>query len=114
MGTDAGPTETVVAIDAKTGEVYEPDLSAVLQDRKPRCAFRVTGAGFASEPNVVLLVRVNLFSFYEVDETEADIPAQERCTVGEETWSFNYATGEVKRVDNSTLLHIAVAKRVQP
>jgi hypothetical protein len=112
IGTDAGLTEAVVAMDAKTGEVYQPDLSAVLQDRKPRCAFHVTGGGFDSDPNVVLLIRVKLFSFSEADET--DIPAQERCTAGEETWSFNYANGEVKRVDNSTLLHVAVAKRTQP
>jgi hypothetical protein len=35
LGTDAGPTEAVMAMDAKTGEVYQPDLSAVLQGRKP-------------------------------------------------------------------------------
>ena len=40
--------------------------------------------------------------------------SQDRCTAGEETWSFNYANGEVKRVDNSRLLHVAVAKPSQP
>jgi hypothetical protein len=112
IGADAGPTEAIMAMDAKTGEVYQPDLSAVLQDRQPRCAFHVIGGGFDSGPNVVLLVLVKLFSFSEVDET--DIPAQERCTGGEETWSSNYATGEVKRVDNSALLHVAIAKRAHP
>jgi hypothetical protein len=99
-------------MDAKTGEVYQPDLSAVLLDRKPWCAFHVTGGGFDSDPNVVLPVRVKLFSFHEVDET--DIPAQERCTAGEETWSFNYANGKVKRIGNSTSLHVAIDKRAQP
>jgi hypothetical protein len=112
-GTDAGPTESLVAMDAKSGVVYQPDLSVVRQDRKPRCAFHVTGGGFDSDPNVVLLVRVKLFSFYDADETESDIPVQDRCTAGEETWSFNYANGEVKRVDNSRLLHVAVAKPSQ-
>jgi hypothetical protein len=112
-GTDAGPTESLLAMDVKTGEVYQPDLSAVLQNRKPRCAFQITGGGFDSDPNVILLVRVRLFSSFEVDETENDIPAQDRCTAGEETWSFNYANGEVKRVDNSRLLHVAVAKPSQ-
>jgi hypothetical protein len=109
-GTDAGPTESLLAMDVKTGEVYQPDLSAVLQNRKSRCAFQITGGGFDSDLNVILLVRVRLFSSFEVDETENDIPAQDRCTAGEETWSFNYANGEVKRVDNSRLLHVAVAK----
>jgi len=44
-----------------------------------------------------------LFSFSEVDEN--DILAQERCA-GEEPWSFNYANSEVKRMDNSTMLHV--------
>jgi hypothetical protein len=112
-GTDAGPTESLVAMDVKTGEVYQPDLSAVLQNRKPRCAFQITGGGFDSDPNVIILVRVRLYSFYEADETETDIPPQDRCTAREETWSFNYANGEVKRVDNSRLLHVAVAKPSQ-
>ncbi len=111
VATDAGPDEAIVGMDAKTGEVYQPDLSAVLQNRKPRCAFHISGGGFDANPNVILLVRVKLFSFYEVDETEADVPEGDRCTAGEETWSFNYANGEIKRVDNSTVLHVAVAKR---
>jgi hypothetical protein len=111
VATDAGPDEAIVGMDAKTGEVYQPDLSAVLQNRKPRCAFHISGGGFDANPNVVLLVRVKLFSSYEVDETEADVPEGDRCAAGEETWSFNYANGEIKRADNSTILHLAVAKR---
>jgi hypothetical protein len=106
-GTDAGPTESLVAMDVKTGEVFQPDLSVVLKNRKPRCSFEITGGGFDSDPNVILLARVRLFSFFEPDETESDVPAQDRCVAGEETWSFNYANGEVKRVDNSRPLHVA-------
>jgi hypothetical protein len=92
----------------------QPDLSVVLQDRKPRCAFHMTGGGFNSDPNVVLLVRVKLSSFYDANEAETDIPAQDRCTAVEETWSFNYASGEVKQVNNATLLHVAVANVGSP
>jgi hypothetical protein len=37
-GTDTGPKENLVAMDVKTGEVFQPDLSVVLQNRKPRCS----------------------------------------------------------------------------
>jgi hypothetical protein len=66
----------VLALDAATGEVYEPDLEAMLQDRKDKqCAFRVTDAGFSSDKNVVILVRAKFFTAREVDETESDVPA---------------------------------------
>jgi hypothetical protein len=97
-GSDAGPSEGVLAIDAKNGLTYEPDLSAVKQDRPERCGFNVTGARFAPGPNVVILVNVKLFTAMDADETESDIPIPERCTATEQTWSFNYATGEVRRL----------------
>ena len=96
--TDAGPTESLMAMDVKIGEIFQPDLSVVLQNRKPRCSFEITGGGFEPDPNVILLARVRLFSNFEPDETESDVPAQDRCVAGDETWSFNYANGEVKRV----------------
>ena len=106
-GSDAADLQRVLAIDAGTGVVYEPHLEALLQDRKDkRCAFRVTDAGFSSDKNVVMLVRAKFFTPLEIDETEADVPAAMRCGNTEETWSFNYATGEIKPVGSAEPLHI--------
>jgi len=106
-GSDAPDEQQVLALDAATGEVYEPDLDAMLQDRKDKqCAFRVTDAGFASDKNVVILLRAKFFTALEVDETESDVPAAKRCGDTEETWSFNYATGEVKKVGDAEPLHL--------
>ena len=106
-GSDAPDREQVLAVDASTGVVYEPELEAMLQDRKGRqCAFRVTDAGFSSDRNVIILVRAKFSTALEVDETEADVPAAKRCGNTEETWSFNYATGEIKQVANTEPLHL--------
>jgi hypothetical protein len=101
-GSDAPGRQQVLAIDAATGVVYEPELGVILQDRKDKqCAFNVTDAGFSSDRNIIILVRAKLFSALEVDETESDVPAARRCATREETWSFNYATGEIKQVRNA-------------
>lgn len=53
IGSDAGDTEQVLAIDAANGMVYEPELHAMLEDGKPQeCAFRLVEAGFSRNPNV--------------------------------------------------------------
>jgi hypothetical protein len=104
-GSDAPNRQQVLAVDAETGEVYEPELEAMLQHRNGKqCALRVTDAGFSSDKNVVILIRANFFTSLEVDETEADVPAAKRCGNAEETWSFNYATGEIKQVGAEPLL----------
>jgi len=106
-GSDAPDKQQVLAPDAATGEVYEPDLEAMLQDRKDKqCAFRVTDAGFSSDKNAVILVRAKFFTALEVDETESDVPAAKRCGDNEETWSFNYATREVRQVGNAEPFHL--------
>ena len=106
-GSDAADKQQVLALDASTGEVYEPELKEMLQDRKDeQCTFRVIDAGFSSDTNVVILVRAKFFTALEVDETESDVPAAKRCGNTEETWSFNYATGEVKQMGNAEPLHL--------
>jgi hypothetical protein len=106
-GSDAPDLQRVLAVDAATGVVYEPELEALLEDRNDKqCAFRVTDAGFRSDRNVVILIRAKFFTPVEVDETEADVPAAKRCGRTEETWSFNYATGETKQVGNTEPLHL--------
>ena len=106
-GSDGPDRQQVVAVDAATGIVYEPELEALVEGRNDkRCAFRVTDAGFSSDRNVVILIRVKFFTFFEVGETEADVPAEKRCKRAEETWSFNYATGEIKEVGNEEQLHL--------
>ncbi len=106
-GSDAPDLQQVLAVDAATGVVYEPELETLLEDRNDKqCAFRVTDAGFSSDRNVVILIRAKFFTPVEVDETEADVPPAKRCGRTEETWSFNYATGETKQVGNAEPLHL--------
>ena len=107
VGSDAADTQQVLAIDAATGMVYEPNLGAMLDDRKDRqCVFRVTDAGFGTGGNVVILVRAQISTFYEPGDEEADVPPAKRCEKSEETWSFNFANGEIKRIANSEPLQI--------
>jgi hypothetical protein len=107
FGSDGPDRQQVLAVDAATGIVYEPKLEALLEDRNDkRCAFRVTDAGFSSDNNFIILIRVKFFTFFEVDETEADVPAAKRCQRAEETWSFSYADGETKKVGNAEQLHL--------
>lgn len=105
-GSDAPPVQQVLAINADSGEVYEPDLSALLQPRKDKeCNFQVTDAGFGSETNVIV-VRAKFFTKLDADETEADMPVGKRCANTQEAWSFNDVTGEVKQVGSTEPLHI--------
>ena len=101
-GTDGGAREEILAVDARTGLVYNPDLEKLREDRKPQqCGYEVVDAGFRSDPNVVILVRLKWFTYVDEGTELTEIPAEKRCTEGDETWSFNYAAGEVKKVDNS-------------
>jgi hypothetical protein len=102
QGSDAADTQQVLAIDAGTGMVYEPALDAMLQPRKGKqCSFRVDHAGFSAGKNINILVRAHFYTLMDVDQTGADMPASERCEHVEETWSFNFATGEIAKVANS-------------
>ena len=101
-GSDAHGKQQLLAVDAETGLVYEPELEAMLQGHQGKqCEFRVSDAGFSSDKNVIILIRAKFFTALDVGATEADTPVARRCGTTEETWSFNYATGEIKRVGNS-------------
>jgi hypothetical protein len=105
--SDAPVAQQILAIDASTGMVYEPEMEAMLQGRKDKqCTFRVIDAGFGAEVNVNILVRAKFFTALDVDESEADVPPAKRCGDASETWSFNYATGEIKQVKNTDALRL--------
>jgi hypothetical protein len=107
MGSDAPDRQQVLAIDAGTGMIYEPELEALLEAHKGKqCAFRITDAGFSNDRNVNILVRARFYTATEVDETEEDVPPAKRCGSAEETWSFNFATGEIRKVANTQPLQI--------
>lgn len=102
MGSDAADTQGVVAIDVGTGMVYAPNLGRMLDQRKDKkCMFRVTDAGFRAGANVDLLIRAQFSTFVDPGDTEQDVPSTKRCEKTEETWSFDFATGEVKQVPNA-------------
>lgn len=106
-GSDAPDTQQVLAIDAGTGMVYEPNLSELLQGHEgQQCSFHVTNAGFSSDGNVNILVRARFSTWFDEEETLADVPPAKRCGDFEETWSFNFATGEIKTVANTEPLII--------
>jgi hypothetical protein len=106
-GSDAPFTQQVLAIDAGTGMVYEPALEAMLGERKDKqCWFRVTDAGHSAGRNVEILVRAQFFTAYDEGDTREDVPPAKRCENTEETWSFSFATGEIKQVPNTEPLHL--------
>ena len=106
-GSDAPDRQQVLAIDAGTGMVYEPELEAMLQARKDKqCSFRVTDAGFGAGSSVNILVRAKFFTAIDVDETEENVPAAKRCGNAEQTWSFNFGTGEIRQVANTQPLQL--------
>ena len=108
VGSDALNREGVLAIDAENGMVYEPGLEHMLEGRKNKgqCMFRVTEAGFRTGDNVDILVRAKFSTYYDPAEVEEDVPPAKRCDNSAETWSFNFATGAIKRVSNSEPLRL--------
>lgn len=102
MGSDAPVLQQVLAIDAGTGMVYQPDLEAMIEAHGDKqCAFGVTDAGFSADKNVDILVRAQFYTAFDADETEKDVPPEKRCEDTKETWSFNFAAGEIKKVTNA-------------
>jgi hypothetical protein len=74
-GSDAAPGEQVLAIDAGTGMVYQPELKAMLDERKDKqCWFRVLDARcfFASAE-----FRSVLDGYYAEEFFEASLRAEE-------------------------------------
>jgi hypothetical protein len=107
FGSDALDTQQVLAIDAGTGMVYQPELEAMMNPRREKqCLIRVMDAGFAADKNVNILVRAKLSTALDVAETEEQVPPAKRCGNANEPWSFNFATGEVKQVANTLPLQI--------
>lgn len=106
-GSDAPDRQGVLAIDAGTGMVYEPALGAMLEARKEKqCSFRVMDAGFGDGASVDILVRAKFSTAFDVDESEEDVPPAKRCGNSEETWSFDFGTGEISQVANTQPLQI--------
>lgn len=106
-GSDAPDKQQMLAVDAETGMVYEPELQAMLQAHKGKqCSFRVANAGFTAGKNIDILIRAQFSTTIEADQTEQDIPPAKRCRKAEETWSFNFATGEIRQVTNTQPLEL--------
>ena len=111
--SDAPDGQGVLAIDAETGMVYEPQLEAMLEERKEKqCEFRVTDAGFGADKNVTILVRAKFATAIDLGDSEEDVPPAKRCGNFEETWSFNFDTAEVKQVADTEPLQIV--KKTMP
>ena len=54
-GSDALGKQQVLAVDAGTGVVYEPELEAMLQGHQGKqCEFRIADAGFSSDKTLVI------------------------------------------------------------
>jgi hypothetical protein len=86
VGSDAPDDQQVLAVDAGTGMVYEPNLPELLQPHEgKRCAFHVTDAGFSTGGDVNILVRARFGTWFDKDETLEDVPPAKRCGNFEET-----------------------------
>ena len=68
--------------------------------------FRVVDAGFGADESVNILVRAKFSTAIDVDETEENVPPAKRCGNAEETWSFNFGTGDIRQVANTQPLQI--------
>ena len=101
-GSDAGDAQQILAIEAATGLVYEPNLDDILQAHSGKqCSLRIEDAGFANRKTIEILVRVKLTTATDADETLEDIPAAKRCGDLAETWIFDYSSAyEVKQGSN--------------
>ena len=87
--------------------VYEPNLEHMLDGRKDKqCMFRVTDAGFRAGETEDILVRAKFSTFADEGDTEQEVPPGKRCEKTEETWSFSFVTGEIKRLSNSEPLQL--------
>jgi hypothetical protein len=115
-GSDAPVKEEVLVVNAATGLVYRPDLEAILENRgSRRCSLRILDAGFGSGKSLMVLVRVNLFTALDEEEVESDVPSAERCEHIEETWSFNYGNGEIRKEDGSPeIVHVGRVALLRP
>ncbi len=89
LGSDSRDSQQVLAIDAGTGMVYEPELEAMIKAHgEKQCLFRVVEAGFDADKSVTILVRAKFSTAMDVDETEEDVAPAKRCGNADETWSF--------------------------
>lgn len=101
-GSDAEITEHVLAIDAESGMVYEPELRDILDRRKDKeCTLSVMDAGFGDSLGVNVLVRAKLGTAIDPGDTEEDIPPARRCGSSVEVWAFNPGTHGVKQATDS-------------
>lgn len=115
-GSDAEDTQQVLAIEAPTGRVYEPNLEDILAaHRGKQCSLRVQDAGFGNRTRLEILVRVKLATATDVDDTIDDVPPEKRCGDLVETWSFDYSSAyEVKQVSNQQQLLLFRSTRQTP
>ncbi len=101
-GSDALDDPGVLAIDARTGLVYKPGLSAMMEHRKrDRCYMRILDAALAPGKSVNITVRAQFKTYIDVDETKKDVPPAPNCNDTEETWSFDFKTGRIRKVSRT-------------
>jgi len=107
VGSDAADIQQVIAIDGTTGLIYEPDLQRMIEERSKSgrsCGYRVKEAGLASGNSLRVLVRVHIFTYKDDDENRP-VPEQRRCD-RTETWSFDFADGEIKQLPSDEPISI--------
>src|SRR5262249_22316263 len=74
FASDAGDSQGVMAIDAQSGMLYDCDLGSVFTELKDeQCNVRVTDAGFDPNYRLNILVRAEVATEPDVDETLEDV-----------------------------------------
>jgi hypothetical protein len=97
----------------------EPEWYTNLRWRRCSGRVRISNAYFVSRMRDLVptgtstfVVRAHFSTALDVDETEEDVPPAKRCGNAEETWSFNFATGEIRQVANTQPLQLQSARQL--
>jgi hypothetical protein len=91
MPNDAGVDRRILVFQPKTSSRFEIKLNNLWAGQKDRdCVVEFQLLGFNSQGSVAL--RAHIATFYDVDETETDKPAQKRCTEETRTWAIDPQT----------------------
>jgi hypothetical protein len=111
-GSDALDTEGVLAIDASSGLVYTPDLSAMMAGRlkNDRCYMRILDAALGPSRGVNIIVRAQFKTFIDFDERKEDITPASNCNDTKETWSFDFDNGRIRQLSERESVPADLAK----
>ena len=86
----------------------------MLESRKTdRCYLRIDDAALAPGKSVIILVRAQFQTYFDGDETEKNVIPQPNCNKTNEIWSFNFNTGQIRRLSDTDPVATELKSRKQ-